>query len=482
MRTAINSSLTLLFFLTAFLSSAAFASSEENTCPIGVTTGIQTWDQRIYGDAPYLCLGNSGNCRYRLDYSSICSNDGSYDCYGSFVSTGGRCTESEGQGGNMMWPGGDVAVEPDEPGGGGSDGGSDGGDSGTDDGSDGGSGEGTGEDGEDGQDGEPDDSDNDTTEIQNRINMRCNPGLLTCSGEVSVNPAITAYLKNIWQYAGYMSREGMPFIRESLEHEIPQMIYRTQDLVEDGNNANATALNSLNSAVSALSGNLQAVKGDTGQVASLYGMANYYFPALMNNTSGLLGQFGGVNGRIDQTNGYLNELTNTTRMGNGEILSYLEQNSAAINALSSNVDALASQMGEGTGEDIDMSGVESRLDGIQSTLDGDGLSGRSFEGKVDFESNSLYSEGAIEELQAEIETLEDQYQKQMGQFKSLFSFDASELNPGEYVEHKWQFHFMTGETVNFSSGVFPALLSNANLIAAILLFIAVMAGIRALTD
>ncbi|MCG6389483.1 hypothetical protein [Vibrio fluvialis] len=37
-------------------------------------------------------------------------------------------------------------------------------------------------------------------------------------------------------------------------------------------------------------------------------------------------------------------------------------------------------------------------------------------------------------------------------------------------------------TNSFSSGVFPALLQNANFIAAVLLFLAVLLGIKALTD
>ncbi|ELW1732429.1 hypothetical protein QMT37_004299, partial [Vibrio fluvialis] len=135
----------------------------------------------------------------------------------------------------------------------------------------------------------------------------------------------------------------------------------------------------------------------------------------------------------------------------------------------------------GTG-DVDLSGVESKLQGIQETLDGKGLVGRPFEGQVDFEGNGLYGSDAIDKLQGEIDQLQEQYQEQMGQFKSLFTFDESQLNSGEYVKHEWTFTFANGRTNSFSSGVFPALLQNANFIAAVLLFLAVLLGIKALTD
>ncbi|ELI5732286.1 hypothetical protein RRK63_000938 [Vibrio fluvialis] len=178
------------------------------------------------------------------------------------------------------------------------------------------------------------------------------------------------------------------------------------------------------------------------------------------------------------TNGKIDSLESTTS-GN------FDATNEKIDGLADGLKALSEQIsaGSGTGsDDVDLSGIESRLKGIQDTLNGVGLSGRAFEGQVDFEGNGLYGSDAIDKLQGEIEQLQEQYQEQMGQFKSLFTFDESQLNAGEYVKHEWTFTFANGRTNSFSSGVFPALLQNANFIAAVLLFLAVLLGIKALTD
>ncbi|MBY8085922.1 hypothetical protein KW496_09890 [Vibrio fluvialis] len=182
--------------------------------------------------------------------------------------------------------------------------------------------------------------------------------------------------------------------------------------------------------------------------------------------------------KITATNGKIDSLESTTS-GN------FDATNTKIDGLADGLKALSEQIsaGSGTGsDDVDLSGIESRLKGIQDTLNGVGLSGRPFEGQVDFEGKGLYGSDAIDKLQGEIEQLQEQYQEQMGQFKSLFTFDESQLNSGEYVKHEWTFTFANGRTNSFSSGVFPALLQNANFIAAVLLFLAVLLGIKALTD
>ncbi|MBY7899210.1 hypothetical protein KW478_22260 [Vibrio fluvialis] len=188
--------------------------------------------------------------------------------------------------------------------------------------------------------------------------------------------------------------------------------------------------------------------------------------------------FTDTNGKIDGLSSALNTLDSKTS-GN------FDTTNGKIDGLADGLKALSEQIsaGSGTGsDDVDLSGIESRLKGIQDTLNGVGLSGRAFEGQVDFEGNGLYGSDAIDKLQGEIEQLQEQYQEQMGQFKSLFTFDESQLNSGEYVKHEWTFTFANGRTNSFSSSVFPALLQNANFIAAVLLFLAVLLGIKALTD
>ncbi|EOG1939020.1 hypothetical protein ACK43E_003819, partial [Vibrio fluvialis] len=221
------------------------------------------------------------------------------------------------------------------------------------------------------------------------------------------------------------------------------------------------------------------------------------FYRLMEYVAPINGLFGGVNGNIQTLSGTVSglrsELNNHLTYNdslvtkNGQDIAQLSNNlstlSGDVSGLADGLEALSAQISgaSGTG-DVDLSGVESKLQGIQETLDGKGLVGRPFEGQVDFEGNGLYGSDAIDKLQGEIEKLQEQYQEQMGQFKSLFTFDESQLNTGEYVKHEWTFTFANGRTNSFSSGVFPALLQNANFIAAVLLFLAVLLGIKALTD
>ncbi|WP_155516402.1 hypothetical protein [Vibrio fluvialis] len=197
-----------------------------------------------------------------------------------------------------------------------------------------------------------------------------------------------------------------------------------------------------------------------------------------SNTANISALADSMTSNFTTTNGKIDSLESTTS-GN------FDATNTKIDGLADGLKALSEQIsaGAGTGSgDVDLSGIESRLKGIQDTLNGVGLSGRAFEGQVDFEGNGLYGSDAIDKLQGEIEQLQEQYQEQMGQFKSLFTFDESQLNAGEYVKHEWTFTFANGRTNSFSSGVFPALLQNANFIAAVLLFLAVLLGIKALTD
>lgn len=187
--------------------------------------------------------------------------------------------------------------------------------------------------------------------------------------------------------------------------------------------------------------------------------------------------------KTEMQNKFANQ--NATLTANQQALSdSLATLSGEVSGLADGLEALSSQISGagGTGGDVDLSGVESKLQGIQETLDGKGMVGRPFEGQVDFEANGLYGTDAIENLEGEIEQLETQYQEQMEQFKSLFTFDESELADGTYIEHKWTFRFANGQVNSFTSGVFPALLENSSLIAAVLLFLAVLLGIKALTD
>ncbi len=461
MQTAINTCLTLLLLLTTFLAASSYAS-EEISCPIGVSSGSRVWDRALYGDAPYICLGSSGNCKYRLDFTSICPNDGSNECYGTFVSTGDVCTESEGSNGDVMWPGGDFG-DPD------------GGDGGTDP----------------------------TDELDPKLvsyDVACGSYFYDygntkgwngkCDGTLYV-PDYTQPLKNIKntiEEARQLSF-GNSAKLDTLSESVTQLSADTaQKLAETEENLSKKidelSVQVENVDLSDLDPKFSELKSS---LSSLNGMSNYYFNAIMGNVSGLSGNFNQVNSNINGVSGQLNTLYSSLNSQMSSVAASVNTANGNITTLSGDVAALSSQVSDLSGSldglgEVDLSGVESKLQGIQETLDGNGLVGRPFEGQVDFEGNGLYGSDAIDKLQGEIEQLQEQYQEQMGQFKSLFTFDESQLNSGEYVKHEWTFTFANGRTNSFSSGVFPALLQNANFIAAVLLFLAVLLGIKALTD
>lgn len=459
MRCATNTCLTLLLLFTALLSAGSDAT-EETSCPLGISTGSQTWDGRIYGEAPYLCLGSAGNCKYRLDYVSVCSNV-SYECDGTFVSTGETCTESEGSNGDMMWPGGDLLEEPDD-------------------------GDGSGD-----GDGETDPS----VQLQNYLKATCVNGV--CTGTVETNSNITAMLKASYDWSQFMNREGYSEIMDELTLSIPQHIVRAgertrEEIIYKIDDVSRQVASIDLSDLDPTFAEIQSTLSDHASAST----SQFY--RLMEYVAPINGLFGGVNGNIQTLSGTVSglrsELNNHLTYNdslvtkNGQDIAQLSNSlstlSGDVSGLADGLEALSSQISGagGTGGDVDLSGVESKLQGIQETLDGKGMVGRPFEGQVDFEANGLYGTDAIENLEGEIEQLETQYQEQMGQFKSLFTFDESELADGTYIEHKWTFRTANGHVNSFSSGVFPALLENSSLIAAVLLFLAVLLGIKALTN
>ncbi|ENM6575262.1 hypothetical protein AB8I88_000187 [Vibrio fluvialis] len=474
MQTAINTCLTLLLLLTAFLSLSSSVRAEETICTIGNKTSIVKWDGTLYGQAPYMCTGNTDTkCKYVLENVSLCENLQG-QCWGSFVTNGTSCTDSENSGGNMMWPGGDmVAVDEDS-------------------------------------DAETPVIDNDGVDTgaasPNKLsyNLDCayyyhdvDANTSGFSGKCAGNVIVPDYskpltdLKNVLEQAKNYQNEHFSVLEQKADS--------VQTAVENTfgtSNETLAEVRQITEKVDGLSNQLSNVDLSDldpkfselkSSLSSLNGMSNYYFNAIMGNVSGLSGNFSQVNSNINGVSGQLNTLYSSLNSQMSSVAASVNTANGNITTLSGDVAALSSQVSELSGSldglgDVDLSGVESKLQGIQETLDGKGLVGRPFEGQVDFEGNGLYGSDAIEKLEGEIEQLQEQYQEQMGQFKSLFTFDESQLNAGEYVKHEWTFTFANGRTNSFSSGVFPALLQNANFIAAVLLFLAVLLGIKALTD
>lgn len=420
-------------------------ASEEASCQLGVQTGMRYWKGTIYGDSPYICLGSSSNCKFVIQALTLCDNDTGL-CYGSFVSNGQKCTASEGSVGDKFWPGGnEVEVnDPDNP------------------------------------------SDPNQLPVNNYLESRCDGSV--CKGNVVTNPAIMTNLLTASSWAHFMNNQGYTALTDALTLTIPQKIFEAKkETLDKLDDIEASIESQSEIDLDSLLLKSQQYRDDrqmmntilrlSGQAESAANISSFKLDMLSLDMMKL-------NDKIDGNQG--SNTANISALADS-MTSNFKTTNGNISALSDGLEALSSQISGaggtgGSGGDVDLSGVESKLQGIQETLNGKGMVGRPFEGQVDFEANGLYGSDAIENLEGEIEQLETQYQEQMEQFKSLFTFDESELADGTYIEHKWTFRFANGHVNSFSSGVFPALLENSNLIAAVLLFLAVLLGIKALTN
>lgn len=466
MRTAINTCLTLLLLLTA----SAFASAEETTCPIGNSRYFY-WPQSL-GEQPVLC-SSLDNCRYRFPTSFCNDETGLCDGYGQ--SDGIACQSGDAA---PTCESEDVSscdsTDPTDP-----------------------------------TDPDPGDDWEAPITYDGWVCYTTAEGDYRCQGGVSMLDYREQFTKlydqnsyNLYRILDNSSDIAKLSSNVSNVQTSVESVYGTanETLVETREitkkvDALKDELTNLDVDLSDLDPKFAEIQSTLSDHAST---STSQFYRLMDYVAPLNGKFGEVNGNIQTLNSAVTGLIRSVGNDMDHNDSLVQQNGQAIAELSDNLstlsgdvsgladglEALSSQISGagGTGGDVDLSGVESKLQGIQETLDGKGLVGRPFEGQVDFEGNGLYGSDAIDKLQGEIEQLQEQYQEQMGQFKSLFTFDESQLNSGEYVKHEWTFTFANGRTNSFSSGVFPALLQNANFIAAVLLFLAVLLGIKALTD
>ncbi|EKO3371737.1 hypothetical protein ORG55_001112 [Vibrio fluvialis] len=491
MRTAINTCLTLLLLLTAFLSVPALAN-DDKTCPIGdiPNNRFPLGTSLVYSACFDGCRAENGwQTDSGFQYVWSCGADGTDFCTGYFTTTGESCTGQDDTNGSCD-ANGDCSPTP-----------------------------------EDGTD--------PTDELDPKLvsyDVACGSYFYDygntkgwngkCDGSLHIPDYSEPlnYLKGVMQdarrltFGNAQALEHLKQAVDTLPSDIDnamqvsenRLIERMDDTMSSANSTIVTRLDTMISGgvslipetktkldeifVEARLANLNAFSAMSSN-SRILGIEQLLFMEVMpslntlksdttdlRKSSAKLSKDTAEN--FTATNGKIDSLESTTS-GN------FDATNTKIDGLADGLKALSEQIsaGSGTGsDDVDLSGIESKLKGIQDTLNGVGLSGRAFEGQVDFEGNGLYGSEAIDKLQGEIEQLQEQYQEQMGQFKSLFTFDESQLNSGEYVKHEWTFTFANGRTNSFSSGVFPALLQNANFIAAVLLFLAVLLGIKALTD
>ncbi|WP_441257599.1 hypothetical protein ACS18Q_07135 [Vibrio sp. Vf1514] len=463
--------MTLLLLFCAFLSLPSFASSEETTCRIGDSRYF--WWKQSLGEFPVVCSSNDG-CRYQFA-TTFCDDATGY-CSGNGLSDGTLC-ESGDPAPTCEAEDNSAGCDPDDS--------------------------------DDGGETDPDDDWESPIVYDGWVCYTTAEGDYRCQGGISMLDYREQFTKLYDQNIYNLDRIRDNSRAISTVSSKVDAVKTSVESVYGAANATLVETREITKKVAALKDDLANVDVDLSELDPKFdelgtkldgvtGQMNYFFPRIMEYVAPINGLFGGVNGNIQTLSGTVSglrsELNNHLTYNdslvtkNGQDIAQLSNSlstlSGDVSGLADGLEALSSQISGagGTGGDVDLSGVESKLQGIQETLDGKGMVGRPFEGQVDFEANGLYGTDAIENLEGEIEQLETQYQEQMEQFKSLFTFDESELADGTYIEHKWTFRFANGQVNSFTSGVFPALLENSSLIAAVLLFLAVLLGIKALTD
>ncbi|CAH6811531.1 conserved exported hypothetical protein [Vibrio chagasii] len=196
--------------------------------------------------------------------------------------------------------------------------------------------------------------------------------------------------------------------------------------------------------------NNKLLKAMSSDVARL---SNIEEKVLSNNSmiDGLYYEFEDVNSKIDS-------------LGTPD-LSGIE---ASLSDLSTKLDGL---------ETGDMSGVENKLtdliDSVTNTNNFNepnyGFSGEDF----------IITPTQISEAQNEVLEIKQEMADEYEKFKALFSIDTSSFNNGTYKEHSLNLNVNHTER-SFKSGVFEALLDNASLIAAVIMFMFVVSGIKML--
>lgn len=460
-----------------FLSSLAFAN--DDFCPVGVITSSITWDGTVYGDSPYMCF-TLNRCKSRPVNVQLCFESG-ISCTSDFRTTGEQCTESEvsagGSGG--IWPGGNIITPPDNGG---------------DDGNDGG--------GSDGGDGGDIDSGGLSQSVPRYINWGT-------GGSSNLGRAFEALIYNNNQHSNAdrdLYRTWSNRINNSINNSSTVLrpdLNRIDNSVKFVSEHLGTVSNNLGTVSNKLSGLgseltqksiLDSIQTGNNQDKVNYDETFVYQSRQLNHNDTLIN-------RVDTTNQRLDNVKQTLDNNFSAFMSFFARRmdsleSAILSGGSAdsnvNMDGLTQLVSEAlqanqmllnqqtdaiTGS---ISGLGTDLKGIKDALTTK-FDERAFVGKVDFDVDGvLYKSSLYNDLFIEREQLENEYEQLLDKVKNMFSFDTSDLNSGEYKDHILDFLAPdgSGRQFSFKSGVFPAFIQQANLIATILLFIAAVIAVR----
>ncbi|WP_158137336.1 hypothetical protein [Vibrio metschnikovii] len=460
MRTAINTCLTLLILMMIFLSSLAFAT--DANCPIGYDMGSRSWDGSIYGDRPYICF-QTNRCKARPSDVSLCFTSDT-TCVATFLTTGEQCTETESVQSGTIFPGGDIVTPPDG-------GGSDGGDGG----------------------------DIDSGGLAQSVPRYINWGT---GGSSNLGRAFEALIYNNNQHSNTdrdLYRTWSNRINNSINSSSTVLrpdLNRIDNSVKFVSEHLGTVSNKLSGLGSELTQKsiLDSIQTGNNQDKVNYDETFVYQSRQLNHNDTLIN-------RVDTTNLRLDNVKQTLDNNFSAFMSFFARRmdsleSAILSGGSAdsnvNMDGLTQLVSEALqanqillNQQTDaitssVSGLGTDLKGIKDALTTK-FDDRAFVGKVDFDVDGvLYKSSLYNDLFIEREQLENEYEQLLDKVKNMFSFDTSDLNSGEYKDHILDFLAPdgSGRQFSFKSGVFPAFIQQANLIATILLFIAAVIAVR----
>lgn len=451
MRTAINTCLTLLLLMMIFLSSLAFAT--DASCPIGIN--------RMFVFPPTHYLGTSDICYHDCLYHEGYNGNTTYqcnqtECFGIYISTGNRCSTEDAISKGSWDCSGSTCVRD-----------------------------------ESGNTPPPPSEDNGDVDYR-ETEMPYTVKLGTAGFSTTLAQGLRGIVENNREFANKaLQREAISTNRVvgSIEH-LTSAINTNQNVSVDLSNVN-NLINNSNDKLDSINNNLSQ---QTNILSNLVFESSSFQSSQLSQNDTLIN-------RIDTTNQRLNNVQQTLNNNFSSFMSFFDRKmdsleSAILSGGSGdsnvNMDSLTQLVSEAlqanqmllnqqtdaiTGS---ISGLGTDLKGIKDALTTK-FDERAFVGKIDFDVDGvLYKSSLYNDLFIEREQLENEYEQLLDKVKNMFSFDVSQLNNGEYKDHILDFLAPDGSGRQFSvkSGVFPAFVQQANLIATILLFIASVIAVR----
>lgn len=198
----------------------------------------------------------------------------------------------------------------------------------------------------------------------------------------------------------------------------------------------------------------------------------------------IMGNIGSLNGSIyGAANNIQSTIRNESNLSNLKAESNKNAIVSAINNISTGgdntnvINAINSQTGE-LKAGIDSLGKG--IDKLNDFFDDSSFVPRPYDGEINFESLKLYDQSLLDSVTNDIEDLKVKYEEQLNEFRNVFSLDISKLEGGNYKEHSIDYILPNGNRINLKSGVLPAFIDQANLISAVILFIASLIAARAI--